>query len=83
MAPPVSLAALQPPPKALGLAGVGEWRPRAAIGGAKRRETASDITPPQRMDEEQLRQVRVQYREEVLRIMQKKRAEMAADGYTM
>jgi hypothetical protein len=59
------------------------WRPRAAIGGARRRVSVQHITPPQQMDEERLRQARVEYREEVLRIMQKKRAEMEADGYLL
>jgi hypothetical protein len=50
---------------------------------AKRRFTVQDVIPPQHVSDEQLRYARIAYREEVLRILQKKRKEMAADGYYM
>lgn len=50
---------------------------------SKRRFTVQDVVPPQQMSDEKLRYARIAYREEVMRILHKKREEMAADGYYM
>lgn len=47
----------------------------------RRRWTVQDVVDPGKVGEEALRAARVAYRAEVVRIMQKKRSEMAADGW--
>jgi hypothetical protein len=46
-----------------------------------RRGSALFATPPNEVDEQQLRQARVDYREQVMRIMHQKREELAREGY--
>jgi hypothetical protein len=63
-----------------GAASIAQWMPRSQLPGQC---SSTYATPPHKVDERELQQARIAYREEVAHMMQKKRGEMAGQGYLL